>query len=289
MINVTVLRLTAIISLLIFTLINTGCLKSIPYEPSQLATFDAEFENVRLEFETEKGRQVAFYLPPLVSPEKPPKQINILYPGIYAVALGWRQFISQEEDPEAAYLLIDYPGRGLSDGSMRPEKNYLNTEGALDALEKRYGKGVLDAELSLMGHSFGTGAALNFAEKAEVKRIVLVAPFNTLTKAVALQSWFLSILMPSQIDNNKIIRQLLDSDHPPQITILHGSLDTTLPVTMGRELAAIDSEQIEFYEFADDDHVSILTTRRDLIFNLMNGRGYRFEPSAQTSAMKSPN
>ncbi len=287
MIKLTSLRLTAIVSLLTFSLVNTGCLKTIPYEPSQLATFDAEIENVRLEFVTEKGRQVAFYLPPLISPEKPPKRINILYPGIYAVALGWRQFISQEEDPEAAYLLIDYPGRGLCEGSMRPEKNYLNTEGALDALEKRYGKGVFDAELSLMGHSFGTGAALNFAERAEVKRIVLVSPFNTLTKAVALQSWLLSILMPSQINNNKIIRKLLDSDHPPQIMILHGSLDTTLPVTMGRELAAIDPEKIDFYEFTDDDHVSLLTTRRDLIFNLLNGRGDRSEPPAQTSAMKS--
>jgi hypothetical protein len=41
---------------------------------------------------------------------------------------------------------------------------------------------------------------------------------------------------------------------------------------MGRELGAIDSEQIDFYEFAKGDHVSILTTRRDMIFRILNGR-----------------
>ena len=61
-----------------------------------------------------------------------------------------------------------------------------------------------------------------------------------------------------------------------------------LPVKMVWELAAIDPERFDFYEFADDDLVSILTTRRDLIFTLLNGRGDRPDPPAQTSAMKSP-
>jgi pimeloyl-ACP methyl ester carboxylesterase len=155
---------------------------------------------------------------------------------------------------------------------MRPEKVHLNTDGALKVLAQRFDATVLDAELSLLGHSFGTGAALQFAARAKVLRIVLISPFNTLKQAVALQSWFLSIIMPAQIDNKKIIRELLQSDRPPKISILHGSLDTVLPVTMGRELGAIAPEQIDFYEFATDDHVSILPTRRDMIFSILNGR-----------------
>lgn len=274
------------IILLLLTLFTTGCLKSVPYKPSELAAFDVRSENIRLEFETDQGRQVAFYMPPLNAPEKLPKQINILYPGINAVTLGWQRFISQVDDPDAAYLLIDYPGMGLCEGSMRPEKNYQNTEGALAALAKRFGQGSLEAELHLMGHSFGSGAALNFAERAKVSHIVLISPFNTLTEAVAISSWLLSVIMPSQIDNKKIIRTLLQTNHPPKISILHGSLDTVLPVTMGRDLATVDPERIKYYEFAELGHVDILTVRRDLIFNLLNGREGRIEASLKPSDAK---
>jgi hypothetical protein len=281
-------KITTVIFLLLLTLFTTGCFKSVPYKPSELAAFDVRAENIRLEFETDQGRQVAFYMPPLNSPEKLPEQINIIYPGINAVTLGWQRYIYQAEDPDSAYLLIDYPGSGLCEGSMRPEKNYLNTEGALDALAKKYGKTKLDAELHLVGHSFGSGAALNFAERARVSHIVLISPFNTLTEAVAVRSWLLSLIFPSEIDNKKILRALLQSEHPPKISILHGSLDTVLPVTMGRDLATVDPEQIDYYEFAEDGHVDILTARRDMIFHLLNGRDGRIEASLKPSDSKRP-
>ena len=257
--------------LILMALVVTGCMKPIPYKPGQVEGFQTKAENIRLDFTTERGRQVAFYIPPSYAPEQPPTKINILYPGINSLALGWQHYIPQGDYPDAAYLLIDYPGRGLSEGSMRPEKNYLNTEGALKALAEKFGVAELNAELNLLGHSFGSGAALQFAERVKVSRVVLVAPFSDLKTAVALQSWFLSVIMPSQIDNRELIRTLLQTEHPPQISILHGTLDQTLPVTMGRELAAIDPERIVFYEFASDGHVDILTNRRDLIFGILNG------------------
>lgn len=262
--------------IILLVMATPGCMKRIPYQHSQLEAFHERSENVQLEFTTGKGRQVAFYIPPDKDPDSPPARIDILYPGIGSVALGWQRFIKEGEYPHTGYLLIDYPGRGLSEGFMNPADNYLNTEGALNALAAHFGVNVLDAELNLMGHSFGTGAALQFAARHSVKRIVLVAPFNTLRKGVAVKSLFLSIVMPSQIDNRKIIRQLLGQDNQPEITILHGTEDTSLPVEMGRELAAIDPERVNYLEFPEDDHVSILTTRRDLIFGILNG-GYSAE------------
>jgi pimeloyl-ACP methyl ester carboxylesterase len=187
------------------------------------------------------------------------------------VALGWLPFIDLGKDPTLAYLLIDYPGRGLSAGMMRPEENYRNTEGALKALAQHWGQDQIDAELSLMGHSFGTGSALQFAVRHRVERIVLVAPFNTLRQATAQQSILLSILMPAQIDNRTLIRNLFAAEHPPLITIFHGFLDSTLPVSMGRELAALDPVRIVYLEFPEDDHTNILRRRWPLIFEAING------------------
>lgn len=267
----TILRPTSCTILILMTLVVTGCMKPVPYDLGQVEVFQARAENIRLDFTTEKGRQVAFYIPPPDAPEKPPTKINILYPGINSLALDWQKYIPQRAYPDAAYLLIDYPGRGLSEGSMRPEKNYLNTEGALKALADKFGIAELHAELNLLGHSFGSGAALQFAERVQVSRVVLVAPFSDLKTAVALKSWLLSVIMPSQIDNREFIRTLLQTEPPPQISILHGTLDQTLPVTMGRELAAIDPDRIVFHEFATDGHVDILINRRDLIFGILNG------------------
>ena len=250
-----------------FIFLFNSCLKSIPYEREQLETFFQRRENIQLFFETDKGKQVAFFVPPLMQPDQVPGKIAILYPGINAVALGWWDFIRMEDDPQAGYLLIDYPGRGLSQGFMKPEENYKNTEGALEALAVHFEVEMLDSEICLMGHSFGTGAALQYAARHKVSRIVLVAPFDTLRNAVAQRSVILAVLMPAQIDNEKLIKKVLASDVKPSITIIHGEKDTSLPVEMGRKLADVNSEYVEYYEIPQGDHISILTTHRDLIFH----------------------
>lgn len=256
---------------LFLLLLPNGCIKHISYEQGQLEVFFKRKENIQLSFETDKGTQVAFYVPALLKPDSVPERIAILYPGIYAVALGWYQFIRLEDDLKTGYLLIDYPGRGLSEGFMNPEENYKNTEGALAALAKHFGVETVDTDFCLMGHSFGSGAALQFAARQKVSRIVLVAPFDTLRNAVAQRSVVLSILMPTQIDNVKLIRNILTNDDKPSITIIHGSKDTSLPVEMGRKLAAVDPDLINYYEIPQGDHSSILTTHRDLIFHSLIG------------------
>ena len=138
-----------------------------------------------------------------------------------------------------------------------------------------------------MGHSFGTGAALQFAARQKVYRIILVAPFNTLRKAVAQKSTILSVLMPAQIDNAKLIENILTNDDKPSITIIHGSKDISLPVEMGRELAEIDPELINYYELPESDHSSLLTTHRDLIFHtLLDTNGLdKGKPQGRTNNM----
>lgn len=256
---------------LFFILLPNGCLKQISYKQDQLKIFFKRIENIQLTFETDKGTQVAFYVPPLLNPNGVPEKIAILYPGINAVALGWWNFIRLKDNPKAGYLLIDYPGRGLSQGFMNPEENYKNTEGALAALAKHFSVEKVDTEFCLMGHSFGTGAALQFAARQKVSRIVLVAPFDTLRNAVAQRSAVLSVLMPAQIDNVELVKSILASDQKPAITIIHGSRDTSLPVEMGRKLTDVNPKYIEYYEIPQGDHISILTTHRDLIFQLLIG------------------
>jgi pimeloyl-ACP methyl ester carboxylesterase len=262
-------RLASIFSLLFLL---WGCMPEIPPAPWLVAAFEDLPGNLRLEFTTSQGRQVAYYLPPLDHPDQPPAHLAVLYPGIGSVALGWLRFIEPEAAPETGWLLIDYPGRGESEGKMDPAELYLNSEGALAALANHFGVKRVTAELALLGHSFGSGAALQFAARHPVKRIVLVAPFDTLRRAVALKSWLLALILPSQIDNRELIRNLLRGPNPPSITIFHGASDRTLPVRMGRNLNEVAPDHLDYREFPDDDHVGILTTRHDLILGALTGR-----------------
>lgn len=247
----------------------SGCMKPIPNDPVLQETFEQRPENLMIEFYTDKGRQVAYYLPPLSNPDKAPKKLVIMYPGINSIALGWLRFIKLEEDRSTGYLLIEYPNRGLSEGSMRPEKNYKNSVGALCALAEHFKLDKLPSSIRLLGHSFGTGMALQFAAIEPADIIVLVSPFSDLKEGVKQRSWFLSVIMPSQIDNRQLIRDLLAKDDPPEINILHGKLDTVLPFSMGQELAQVAPDKTSFYPFEKDDHTSILTSQRDLIFTLL--------------------
>ena len=270
--NLTRLKLRIILVLLFFLVSVAGCMGKIPYEPEQLARFHARKANVELPFTTEQGRQTAFYVPPHKNPDDNPAAIAILYPGINSTALGWLNLIEIEETPRLGYLLIDYPGRGRCEGSLHPEYLYKNTQGALAVLAKRLGPSVGQADLRVLGHSFGSGAALQYAARDNrVSRILLVAPFNDLKEAVALKSSFLAFMMPAQIDNRQLIAKILSRDAPADIMIIHGSGDQSLPVDMGRELAAMDREQIRYREVPGGGHSDVLHSRRKLIFDYLNG------------------
>lgn len=249
-----------------------GCMPEIPPAPELTAAFVELPGSLRLEFTTEQGRQVAYYLAPPTNSARPPAQLAVLYPGIGSVALAWLGFIDPAEAPNTGWLMIDYPGRGESAGKMDPADLYQNSEGALAALAGHFGVGQTTAELVLLGHSFGSGAALQFAARHPVKRIVLVAPFDTLRRAVALKSCLLALILPSQIDNRELIGKLLHKPDPPVITVFHGAGDLTLPVRMGRNLRDVDPDRIIYQEFPDDSHVGIISTRHDLILNALTGR-----------------
>jgi pimeloyl-ACP methyl ester carboxylesterase len=154
---------------------------------------------------------------------------------------------------------------------MNPGELYEISEGALSALAEHFKAQEIDAELCLMGHSFGTGAALQFASNKRVARIVLVAPFSNLREAAAHNSFIIWIFMPNQVDNRELVKTILSKASAPKIIIIHGAKDKTIPVKMGRELSEISPNEIVFHEIADGDHSSILTTNRELIFNSLLG------------------
>ncbi len=263
-------RVAGSIVLVGFSVIFTGCHKN-SYPSFEIDRFSSIEHSVQLIFQTSKGNQVAFYIPPKENARLIPNPLVIMYPGIGGRALDGLSLVEDSSSSHAGYLLLDYPGRGFSEGLMRPRHLPQTSRGALKALEKQLqiDKNILKQNICLCGHSFGCGAALQYAQKIPVKRIVLLAPFTTLHKALLKQIGPLAYFNPDSMDNREMIKNLLTRDQPPKIIIIHGNQDETIPVEMARELALIDDEHIKYYEIPDGTHMSIIEKNRQIAYDAL--------------------
>ncbi|MCK4389567.1 MAG: hypothetical protein KAV83_04935 [Desulfobacterales bacterium] len=248
-----------------------GCNSHLPYTASEIASFEAREFGVELTYQTRAGRQNAFYVPPKERPERPPERLVIMYPGIRSLALDWLEMVDHAPDPLTGFLLIDYPGRGKCEGLMRPKHLPEFSFGAIEALGLHLNvlQDELTKHLCLLGHFFGCAAALQFAPHVDVERIVLIAPFTTLHRAVYKLYGPLAWLMPDRMDNRKRLRELRQRPRRPALVIIHGSADDTIPVKMGRDLAGLFPGWIVYHEIEGADHAGILKTSEALIFEAL--------------------
>ena len=227
---------------------------------------------VKLEYKTMAGTQFAFYLPRGTA-NKLPARLWIAFGGNGSLALEWLDFIDHDPNPSDAFLLVEYPGYGASEGYAAIATNRAAADGALSILEKNLGANgaEIESRLNVMGHSFGTAAALDFATRHEVQRIVLIAPFTTLREEGALRvGRWLSHLLIENYDNRANLKELAKRKPPPRVAIFHAGGDDIIPFRMGRELSETQPDMIEFFPIEGGDHLSPLFQNAAEILSWMN-------------------
>jgi pimeloyl-ACP methyl ester carboxylesterase len=229
-------------------------------------------DGVELQFRTSADKQVAFYLPRGLG-TRLPKRIWVAFCGNGSLALDWTGLIGRDRQAGDAFLLLDYPGYGKSEGYATIASTQGTAESALEALAKHLGttKEKLEPLLSVLGHSWGTAVALDFATRHSVQRIVLVAVFTNLREEAALVvGSALSHLLSENYDNRKCLDELSRRSPPPRVEIFHGTNDDIIPVRMSRELAASFPAFVRFHPVPGGDHLSPLFTATDKILAAMN-------------------
>lgn len=229
-----------------------------------------------LEYITSHGRQVAYYLAP-AREGMIPNRLWIMFGGNASLALDWLELIEKFPDQATGFLLLDYPGYGKNQGRPDPESIMESAEKALSVLALHLGVKAadLDENLMVMGHSLGAAVAALFASHHPVDKIVLLAPFTSLKDMAALLVGpLLSWGLIHDYDTRSRLVEILQRQPQPLVTIFHGALDRTIPVTMGRELAAL-ATGIDYREIADGDHNSILATAKEEIIAVMTGQSKR--------------
>jgi pimeloyl-ACP methyl ester carboxylesterase len=81
--------------------------------------------------------------------------------------------------------------------------------------------------------------------------------------------WPLCWLLLHNYDNRARLGELAARPRPPRVVIFHGDDDQSIPVAMGRELAAMFPGMIAFHEVPGAGHNTILSAARRQIFAAM--------------------
>jgi len=147
------------------------------------------------------------------------------------------------------FLLAEYRGYSMLPG--RPSENGLYAD-ARAYVMKAVDLGSDIAHIVVMGHSLGTGVAVQMASEFNPAGLVLIAPFTSITALANAEYPFLPIdfmLFDHFASEHKI-------GHLPNtpVMIVHGSDDDVVPLAQGRKL----------FDLAKDPKV----------FRLMEGRSH---------------
>lgn len=218
---------------------------------------------MRLNYKTSAGQQSAWYTPPRsADPNAIPETLWILFNGNASLALFWTDTIKKAPDPDAGFLVFDYPGYGDSEGKPSIATITEAAEGAINALAshlKTDPETLTAQKIRLLGYSLGGAVALDSATRHPVDRIVLAAPFTTMrAMADRIVNPYLSWLLAHPFDNLKSLETLSQLPSPPKIIITHGITDPAIPIEMSRELKRRWPGLIELVEVEHATHTSIL-------------------------------
>ena len=252
-----------------------------PYSRGEVESFPLPL--AALAFHTAQGSQTAFYAPPRDG-RALPSTLWVLFAGNGSLVLDWDDIIRGDTDRGHAFLLVDYPGYGRCEGQPSPASIRENAAGAMDALARRLGQADGPAlaralttgggRLAVMGHSIGTGTALEFAaRRPEVSRVVLVSPFTSLRDmARGVVGWPLCWLLRGNFDNRARLAELAARPLPPAVFIFHGDEDTMIPPTMGRVLAAAHPNCTRFESVAGGNHDDTAYRAGPALLAVLEGR-----------------
>jgi pimeloyl-ACP methyl ester carboxylesterase len=210
-----------------------------------------------LRFRTSQGNQSAFFWRSKES-KTAPQNVWIVFGGNGDVALSWIDFVRNFPDPNTGFLLVDYPGYGNCEGRPNPHSILENSENALQALmeQKRW---IAANALAVTGHSLGGAAALQFAAKHVVRKILVVSTFTTMDDMVRAQICIpLGPLLRHRFDNITSLQAILAQDQVPEIYIFHSEQDEIIPPKMGRALAQLDPSRIKFVEVPGAHHNDVV-------------------------------
>jgi fermentation-respiration switch protein FrsA (DUF1100 family) len=150
------------------------------------------------------------------------------------------------------FLIAEY--RGYSGLPGKPTEAGLYADGRA-YLYGLMAQGVKSENIILMGHSLGTGVAVQLAGEFHVGGLILLAPFLSVPKMAQIHYPFLPVKLIAldKFDNEKKIGGV----NVP-VLIVNGTADEIIPASQGKRLYELAREPSEFHSMPGRGHNDIL-------------------------------
>jgi uncharacterized protein len=150
--------------------------------------------------------------------------------------------------PNAALLVVDYPGYGASEGKPSEAGIYAAADLAYQALANR--PDVDPHRIYVYGRSLGSAVATHTASTHDVAGLILESPFTN-ARGMAARHFriFPRFLVRLKLDNIGRMPQI----HCPTL-IFHGTADALVPLDMGQAVAGAAGGPVELVLIPGADH-----------------------------------
>ncbi len=151
-------------------------------------------------------------------------------------------------------VIPDYRSYGKSDGSIESEQQmFEDMQIVYDQLADKYG----ESSLVILGYSLGSSMATYLAANNAPARLILVAPFTSMTDMKNRYAWFMpDFLLKYPLDNASRI-----ADIKCPIHIVHGTNDELIPFSMSEKLVSLNLDRVELVAAEGESHRSVIFSR----------------------------
>jgi pimeloyl-ACP methyl ester carboxylesterase len=167
----------------------------------------------------------------------------------------WGNAASTYTDLDYDIFILDYRGYGKSEGKITSQEQvFQDNQMVYDELTKRYD----EKNIILLGYSIGSGMASFLASENDSKRLILQAPYYSLTDLAGQMFPFIpSFTLRYKFATNEYLK---NCNMP--VTIIHGNEDAVIPYESSLRLKAEFESKIELITLDGLGHNG-LTTNED--------------------------
>lgn len=181
---------------------------------------------------------------------KNPRGVVLYLKGNSKSIKGWGKFAVDFTRNNYDVVMVDYRGFGKSTGKRSQKKIKNDLQFVYNKLKEQ----VDEKHIILYGRSLGSGFATKLASVNSPCKLILEAPYYSLTKVTARYAPFMpfSIIMKYPLPTYKWIKYVQCPIH-----IIHGTNDTLIPFKTSVKLSKINPKRTRLYTVIDGGHKNL--------------------------------
>ncbi len=178
---------------------------------------------------------------------KSPRGVVLYLKGNSKSIKGWGKFAVDFTRNGFDVFMVDYRGFGKSTGKRSQKKIKNDLQFVYNELKKR----VDEKYIILYGRSLGSGFATKLASMNQPRKLILDAPYYSLTKVTARYAPFMpfSVIMRYPLPTYKWIKYVQCPIH-----IIHGTNDKIIPFKTSVKLSKINPKLTRLYTVIGGGH-----------------------------------